>query len=110
MTADATPKEIMMCRLHLVGISIALLAGVFATRAAAQQLNCTAARVTPASSIRIGPGAQSFSFDIDGGGQANYQCNWGACKQRRAMVDDEPGVLRPERRGRILREPDRQHR
>ena len=61
----------MLHRCHLVGISIALLAGVFAPQAAAQTLNCTAARVTPASSIRIGPGAQILYFDIDGGGQTD---------------------------------------
>ena len=66
----------MLRRLQLVGISVALLAGVFAPRAAAQPLNCTAAKVTPASSIRIGPGAQSFSFDVDGTGQPTFQCNW----------------------------------
>jgi hypothetical protein len=42
--------------------------------AAAQTPTCTTARITPAS-IRVGPGAQTFTFDIAG-------------EQRCGVVDD----------------------
>ena len=42
----------------------------------AQTPSCIPARVTPASTVRLGPDAQEFYFAVSGTGQSTYSCIW----------------------------------